>query len=75
MIRGAGCDLGDWRGELDKVYDPKRYVVAVPADATGLPPALADKAPGDRMVAYVCRGTTCSPPLSTLGGLLRELRD
>ena len=75
VIRGSDCDLRDWRSELAKVYDPKRYVVAVPADATGLPPALADKAPGDRMVAYVCRGTTCAPPISTLGDLLRELRD
>ena len=75
VIRGSDCDLRDWRSELDKLYDPKRYVVAVPADATGLPPALADKSPGDRMVAYMCRGTTCSPPLSTLGELLRELRD
>ena len=75
VIRGAGCDLGEWSSELDKLYDPKRYVVAVPADATGLPPALADKAPKDGTVAYVCRGTTCTPPLSTLGDLLRELRD
>ena len=75
VLRGAGCDLGDWVAELDKYYDPKRYVVAVPADATGLPAALADKAPQATTVAYVCRGTTCSPPLATLGDLLRELRD
>ncbi|MFO1395005.1 MAG: thioredoxin domain-containing protein [Steroidobacteraceae bacterium] len=74
VLRGAGCDLRDWRGELDKYYDPKRYVIAVPADATGLPAALADKAPQATTVAYVCRGTTCSAPLTTLGDLLRELR-
>jgi hypothetical protein len=75
VIRGQHCDLGDWQVELDKYYDPKRYVIAVPADATGLPAALADKAPREATVAYVCRGTTCSAPLTTLGDLLRELRD
>jgi hypothetical protein len=74
VLRGAVCDLGDWRFELDKYFDPKRYVIAVPSDAAGLPAAVADKAPQERTVAYLCRGTTCSAPLATLGELVRELR-
>jgi len=47
----------------------------VPSEATGLPPALADKRPRERTVAYVCRGTACSPPIETLGDLVRSLKD
>jgi uncharacterized protein YyaL (SSP411 family) len=39
-----------------------------------LPPALADKRPQARIVAYVCRGTTCSAPVETLGDLVRALK-
>jgi uncharacterized protein YyaL (SSP411 family) len=63
-----------WRAELDKLFEPRRLVLAVPADATGLPSALADKRPQAGTVAYVCRGTTCSAPLGTLGELARSLK-
>jgi uncharacterized protein YyaL (SSP411 family) len=49
-------------------------VLAIPADASDLPPALADKKPLDSTVAYVCRGTTCSAPVGTLGNLIHELK-
>jgi len=74
VLRGANDDLDVWRAELDKLYDPRRMVVAIPADATDLPPALADKRAGAGTIAYICRGTTCSAPLSTLGELVRALK-
>jgi uncharacterized protein YyaL (SSP411 family) len=74
VLRGAADDLAVWRAELDKLYEPRRLVLAVPADATGLPAALADKRPQAGTVAYVCRGTTCSAPLATLGELVRSLK-
>ena len=74
VLRGAADDLTVWRAELDKLYEPRRLVLAVPADATGLPAALADKRPQAGTVAYVCRGTTCSAPLATLGELVRSLK-
>jgi uncharacterized protein YyaL (SSP411 family) len=74
VLRGAEGDLAVWRAELDKLYDPRRFVLAVPTDATGLPAALADKRPQTGAVAYVCRGTTCSAPLATLGELVRSLK-
>jgi uncharacterized protein YyaL (SSP411 family) len=66
--------VATWRSELDKLYDPRRVVLAIPAEAGDLHPALADKRPGSSTVAYVCRGTTCSPPLATLGALVRSLK-
>jgi hypothetical protein len=74
VLRGAGEDLDVWRAEIDKLYDPRRFVLGVPSEATGLPPALADKRPQARTVAYVCRGTTCSAPIETLGDLVRSLK-
>jgi len=74
VLRGPAADLDVWRLELDKLYDPRRLVLAVPSDASGLPAALEDKRPHAGTVAYLCRGTTCSAPLGTLGELVRTLR-
>jgi hypothetical protein len=74
VLRGPAADLDTWRDEIDKLFDPRRMVVAIPGDAQGLPPALADKRPLGDVVAYVCRGMTCSAPVRTLGGLLRQLQ-
>jgi uncharacterized protein YyaL (SSP411 family) len=74
VLRGPGADLDTWRDEIDKLFDPQRMVVAIPSDAQGLPPALADKRPLGEVVAYVCRGMTCSAPVRTLGALLRRLQ-
>ena len=74
VLRGADDDLGVWRAELDKLYDPRRMVVAIPSDARDLPAALESKTAGDGTIAYICRGTTCSAPLGTLGELVRALK-
>jgi uncharacterized protein len=74
VLRGPQVLLETWRSEVDKLFDPRRMIVAIPGDATGLPPALADKKPQQETVAYVCRGMTCSAPVRTLGELIRQLR-
>jgi hypothetical protein len=74
VLRGVAEDVAAWRAELDRLYDPRRLVFAIPGDAAGLPAALADKRAGAATTAYLCRGTTCSAPLGTLGELVRALR-
>jgi hypothetical protein len=49
-------------------------VLAIPADSPDLPEALATKTVRDTAVAYVCRGNTCSAPVSSLTKLLEEIR-
>ncbi|MBS0578450.1 MAG: thioredoxin domain-containing protein [Proteobacteria bacterium] len=73
LIRGAASE--GWRTELSRIYAPRRMVLAFGEEATGLPPALADKParPG-ATVAYVCRGSTCSAPLDSIGDLISELQ-
>jgi uncharacterized protein YyaL (SSP411 family) len=74
ILRGAAPAIGGWRRELARPFAPRRLVLAIPADAPDLPPALADKAPRAGPVAYVCRGSSCSAPLDSLEALLAELR-
>jgi uncharacterized protein len=74
ILRGAPPAIEGWRRELARPFAPRRLVLAIPADAPDLPPALADKAPRAGPVAYVCRGSTCSAPLDSLEALLAELR-
>ncbi len=76
VLRGPTDQLESWRGELDKLYDPRRLLFAVPEDAEGLPNALTEKKarPG-QCVAYVCTGMTCSAPITTLSALVAQLRD
>lgn len=73
IIRGAPEDIEAWSRELARVFAPRRLVLAIPADATGLPPALADKAPRAGTAAYLCRGSVCSQPLESLDALLGQL--
>jgi uncharacterized protein YyaL (SSP411 family) len=74
VMRGTEDELETWRAELDKLYDPRRMIIAVPAHARDLPAALADKKPLGETAAYLCRGTTCSEPARSLGALLRALK-
>ena len=72
IIRGAASEAAQWQRELGKLYAPHRLVFAIPADATDLDPALADKRAGANTRAYVCRGNTCSAPIESLGDLARQ---
>ena len=56
-------------------YAPHRIVLAIPADAADLPPALADKTPRAGPVAYLCLGSTCSAPIDSLDALIEQLRE
>jgi uncharacterized protein YyaL (SSP411 family) len=76
VLRGEPEDLDAWRRELDKHYEPRRTILAIPSDAPGLPAALADKQPvAGGVAAYVCRGMTCSAPARTIAALLRTLEN
>jgi uncharacterized protein YyaL (SSP411 family) len=77
IIRGDESQITTWAKELHKLYAPRRLVLAVPADAQGLPAALAEKsfpAASRDAIAYVCQGSTCSAPIDSLSGLVSRLR-
>ncbi len=74
ILRGEPAEIEWWRAELARLYAPRRMVLAVPADAVGLPAALADKTPRGAAVAYVCKGSVCSAPLDSFSALADHLR-
>ncbi len=69
ILRGAPQQLREWQAALALDYRPQRLVFAIPADASGLPPALADKRPQGQIVAYRCRGLQCSAPVTAIESL------
>jgi uncharacterized protein YyaL (SSP411 family) len=73
IIRGDAPEVERWSAALNAVYAPARMIFAIPGDVADLPPALAAKHAAADTVAYVCKGMTCSPPLTDLAGIAREL--
>ncbi|HXH03750.1 MAG TPA: thioredoxin domain-containing protein [Candidatus Competibacteraceae bacterium] len=75
ILRGPEAELAAWRAACAREFAPRRLVLAIPTDAPDLPFALADKAPlsGTAVTAYVCTGTQCSAPVTTLEALLAQL--
>ncbi len=75
IIRGEAAAIAAWQQELAHLYAPRRLVLAVPAGAADLPPALADKSAGTGVLAYLCQGSVCSAPLESLSALIAQLRE
>jgi uncharacterized protein len=73
VLRGEARTIDGWQRHLARVYAPQRLVLAIPADASDLPPSLADKTPRASPVAYICRGSSCSAPLDSLDALTEQL--
>jgi uncharacterized protein len=75
VLRGASEAIAPWHDRLDAGFAPRRWTLAVPAEATDLPPALAAKPakPSGEPVAYICRGVECSAPIDSLAQLLQAL--
>jgi uncharacterized protein len=74
VLRGERATIETWRRELVRLYSPRRMVLAVPADVSDLPAAIAEKTPGGAAVAYVCRGNVCGEPISSFPELTDALR-
>ena len=74
ILRGKADAIESWRRDLARLYAPRRLVIAIPSDASNLPPALADKPARGDAVAYVCKGSVCSAPLESLSELVNHLR-
>jgi uncharacterized protein YyaL (SSP411 family) len=73
VIRGGHKEINAWRQVCNRHYAPRRLALAIPADASGLPPALQEKPSGPQVVAYVCEGFLCLPPIRDLSDLEAKL--
>ncbi|MGN6452060.1 MAG: thioredoxin domain-containing protein, partial [Steroidobacteraceae bacterium] len=74
VLRGEARTIEGWSHALARGYAPHRLVLAIPAEAANLPPALADKTARAHPVAYICRGSTCTAALDSLDELMEQLR-
>ena len=64
VIRAEPGELESWRARASAGYAPRRVVMAIPNDASGLPALLAERAPRGSPVAYVCEGHVCDAPIA-----------
>ncbi len=75
VLRGEQEEISRWALAIGAIYTPKRLIYAIPNSVTNLPGALSARAPGDRSIAYICRGTSCSQPLTSLAAIAAALSD
>ncbi len=75
VIRGEADEISQWQQSAAKIYSPRRLVFAIPADATDLPGALADRrAEAGTTLAYRCVGTHCELPVTSFEALALSMR-
>ncbi|MEM9385179.1 MAG: thioredoxin domain-containing protein [Pseudomonadota bacterium] len=80
VLRGDPAILGAWQGRLARGPEAGECidcsVYAIASDARSLPEGLANRsAPARGVVAYVCEGNQCSPPIDGLEECITRLRD
>ncbi len=67
ILRGETAAMGEWQALLQQRYAPRLLCVAIPANQTELNAALHSKTADQQgVVAYICQGTHCLPPIKTL---------
>ncbi|HEX6928093.1 MAG TPA: thioredoxin domain-containing protein [Gammaproteobacteria bacterium] len=73
ILRGEAGPMRAWQQDLERAPRLDRMVFAIPAGETGLPEALEIRKQQGDCIAYVCRGFSCSPPITSREALLQQL--
>lgn len=73
VLRGKPVKLRAWRLTLAAHFDPRRITLALTDDADVPPGLLAQCLPRGEICAYLCRGTSCSLPITELSDLMKML--
>jgi uncharacterized protein YyaL (SSP411 family) len=69
IVRGDAESLIQWRKPFDQSYVPSRLFFWIENTIDGLPGLIANCPPAAGPVGYVCTGTACSAPITTLDEL------
>ncbi len=64
-----------WQCAAAERYSPFRFCFSIPHDAAALPGTLNDKRIRAGVTAYLCRGTSCLPPIDELDEFTRRLEE
>ncbi len=76
ILRGNGAQRLRWQTRCLRPFAPHRLCFTIPAAAQNLPGALAHYPPAEsEMLAYLCSGSQCGPPLSAFADLDRLLKE
>jgi uncharacterized protein YyaL (SSP411 family) len=67
IIRGTEPAITNWQAQAARPYVPRRFTLAIPATVNHLPGQLDARAPQDDTIAYLCKGNTCSAPVTDFG--------
>lgn len=70
IVRGEGENLKPWQAALSKYHNPATMIFTIDKDQINLPAALAEKLPGEGVVAYICQGQQCLPSINDLEQLI-----
>jgi uncharacterized protein YyaL (SSP411 family) len=73
ILRGQLDAITAWQKRCTRDYVPRRLTLAIPSDAGPLPGILAQYRANNIPIAYVCSGTQCSPPITSLEALEKQL--
>jgi uncharacterized protein len=68
VLRGPESEVETWQQALRTLYLPNVMIFALTEDAPRLPDSL-DKPVTDKTTAWLCQGTQCLPPITTLDEL------
>lgn len=75
ILRGRSRLLQPWKQVCISAYAPRRVCLAIPDDEDGLPEGLEVRKPEKQheVIAYLCSGTTCQSPITSLNELKSQL--
>ncbi|MFV2057796.1 MAG: thioredoxin domain-containing protein [Thiohalomonadales bacterium] len=66
VIRAEAAQLEQWQAIAQRVYAPRRLLIAIPNDATGLAEGLAQYKSSTGPIAYICKGQQCEKPIEDI---------
>jgi uncharacterized protein YyaL (SSP411 family) len=72
VLCGAEKETAAWRAAVTAQYRPDLMTIVLTGAESGLPPPLS-KPRAASTTAWLCRGTQCLPPITSLDKLLAEL--
>jgi uncharacterized protein YyaL (SSP411 family) len=65
IVRGTDSEQALWKSDLQGQYLPFTHIFWIPEAVSDLPPALAEKTADTSIVAYICEGLQCDPPVQS----------
>jgi uncharacterized protein YyaL (SSP411 family) len=73
LVIRAGSSLKPWQDDLGRDYAPARLVFCIPEQVEDLPGLLGQHRARETDVAYLCQGTSCLAPMSSVEQVREQL--